>query len=164
VLWLFWGFLCVSPYLCRLRTEGLVPVSKYWMYRSDAGDMGPVSLVVCHQQVLGLSALHQWLCWQRNWDSSHRPLSRAERWCREHFFSGAVHLSNHVDDSWRVATYGYRPQEAYIGHTWTGMGSVRTVLVGFSPAECTSIRITATLEYEYPLVRGYHQVILYGNF
>jgi hypothetical protein len=44
VLWLFWGFLCGSPRLCQLRTEGLVPVSKYWTYRWHAGDMGPVSL------------------------------------------------------------------------------------------------------------------------
>jgi hypothetical protein len=36
-------FLCDSPHLCRLRTEGLVPVSKYRTYRSHAGDMGPVS-------------------------------------------------------------------------------------------------------------------------
>jgi hypothetical protein len=34
-------FLCGSPYLCRLRTEGLVPVSKYWTYRSHAGVYGP---------------------------------------------------------------------------------------------------------------------------
>jgi hypothetical protein len=36
-------FLCGSPHLCRLRTEGLVLVSKYRTYRSHAGDMGPVS-------------------------------------------------------------------------------------------------------------------------
>jgi hypothetical protein len=36
-------FMCGSPRLCQLRTEGLIPVSKYWMYQSHAGDMGPVS-------------------------------------------------------------------------------------------------------------------------
>jgi hypothetical protein len=36
-------FLCGSPRLCRLMTEGLVPVSKYQTYRSHAGDMGLVS-------------------------------------------------------------------------------------------------------------------------
>jgi hypothetical protein len=35
-----------SPFLCRLRTDGLTPASKYWMYWSHAGDMGPVTLVV----------------------------------------------------------------------------------------------------------------------
>jgi hypothetical protein len=40
------------------------------------------------------------------------------------------------------------PQEAYVGHTWTGVGSICVVLVGFSPAGCTLIRITATLGYE----------------
>jgi hypothetical protein len=36
-------FLYGIPRLCRLRTEGLVPVSKYRTYRSHAGDMDPVS-------------------------------------------------------------------------------------------------------------------------
>jgi hypothetical protein len=31
---------------------------------------------------------------------------------------------------------------------WTRVGNVCDVLVGFSPAGCTSIRIAATLEYE----------------
>jgi hypothetical protein len=35
--------LCGSPHLCRLRTEGLVTVSKYRTYRLHAVDMGPVS-------------------------------------------------------------------------------------------------------------------------
>jgi hypothetical protein len=36
-------FLCGTTRMCRLRTEGLVPVSKYRAYRSHAGDMGPAS-------------------------------------------------------------------------------------------------------------------------
>jgi hypothetical protein len=44
-----------SPRLCRLRTDGLAPMSKYWMYRSYAGDMGPVSLVVSRQQKVGFA-------------------------------------------------------------------------------------------------------------
>jgi hypothetical protein len=63
-------------------------------------------------------------------------------------FSGAVTPSNSVGGSWKVATYGDRPQEAYAGRTWTGVGSVRVVLVEFSPAVCTSIRIAVTLGYE----------------
>jgi hypothetical protein len=41
------------------------------------------------------------------------------RLCWEPFFSGAVTLSNSVDDSWKVATYGDRPQEAYVS-CWSG--------------------------------------------
>jgi hypothetical protein len=40
------------------------------------------------------------------------------------------------------------PQEAYVGCTWTDVGSVRVVLVRFPPTVCTSIRIAATLRYE----------------
>jgi hypothetical protein len=76
--------------LCRLRTDGLVPMSKYWTYRSYAGDIGLVSLVAGRPQVLDLSLLLQWLSWERNWGGSQAPLSRAERWSQEHFFSGAV--------------------------------------------------------------------------
>jgi hypothetical protein len=68
--------------------------------------------------------------------------------CQEPFFSGAVTPSNSVGGSWKAATYGDHPQEAYVGRTWAGVGSVRVVLVGFSPAGCTSIRIVATLGYE----------------
>jgi hypothetical protein len=39
-------------------------------------------------------------------------------------------------------------QEAYIGHTWTGVESICDMLVRFSLVECTSIRITVTLGYE----------------
>jgi hypothetical protein len=87
-----------SPRLCRLRTDGLAPASKYWTCWSHAGDMCPVSLVAYRQQVLGFSALLQWLCWERNWGGSHGPLSRVEWWSREHFFSGAMHPSNPVDN------------------------------------------------------------------
>jgi hypothetical protein len=34
-------FQCSSPRLCRLRTEGLVPVSRYCTYQSHAGVYGP---------------------------------------------------------------------------------------------------------------------------
>jgi hypothetical protein len=51
----------ILRFLCRLRTEGLVPMSKYRTYRSHAGDMGPVSLLDCHRQKLDLSLLLHWL-------------------------------------------------------------------------------------------------------
>jgi hypothetical protein len=57
-------------------------------------------------------------------------------------------MSKSVGASRKVATYRDRPREAYAGRTWTGVGSVCVVLVGFSPAGCTSIRIAATLGYE----------------
>jgi hypothetical protein len=59
-----------------------------------------------------------------------------------------VTRSNSVGGSWKVATYGDHPQEAYTRRTWTGVGSIRVVLIGFSPTGCTSIRIAVTLGYE----------------
>jgi hypothetical protein len=71
---------------------------------------------------------------------TRRSVSRRAGDCvRSPFFSGAVTPSNSVGGSWKVATYEDRPQEAYTGHTWTSVGSVRVVLVRFSPAGCTSI-------------------------
>jgi hypothetical protein len=46
-----------SPHLCRLRTVRLAPASKYRMYRSYAGDMSPVCLIVGCQQELDFSPL-----------------------------------------------------------------------------------------------------------
>jgi hypothetical protein len=57
--------------------------------------------------------------------------------------------------------YGDYPQKAYAEHTWTGVESVCVMLIAFSPVGCTSIQITVTLGYEYPLIRGCHQVVIY---
>jgi hypothetical protein len=56
-----WHLQGCSSGLCRLRTDGLTPVSKYWTYRSHAGDMGPVSLVACYQQMFDF--LHYFIGW-----------------------------------------------------------------------------------------------------
>jgi hypothetical protein len=45
------------PRLCRLRTDGLAPASKYWTYRSHAGDTGPVSLVAWLKSTASLIGL-----------------------------------------------------------------------------------------------------------
>jgi hypothetical protein len=60
--------------LCRLSTEGLVPVSKYWTYRSHAGDMGPVSLIACCQQMFGF--LHYFIGWLRR-ETEYGPADRS---------------------------------------------------------------------------------------
>jgi hypothetical protein len=39
-----------------------------------------------------------------------------------------------------LGSYRVRPTlKVYAGHTWTGVGSVRAVLVVFSPTGCTTI-------------------------
>jgi hypothetical protein len=70
---------------------------------------------------------------------------------REPFFSGVVTLYIAFDDFTKGYyaltmwdTYGLR---TYANWAWDACG----VLVGFSPAGCTSIWITATLGYEYLL-------------
>jgi hypothetical protein len=82
--WLLGG---CSPRLCRLRTDGLAPASKYWKYQSHAGDMGPVSLVACRQQRVALPPLLQWLSWERNWVRTYRSASRRAVDCVRSSFS-----------------------------------------------------------------------------
>jgi hypothetical protein len=65
-----------SPRLCRLRIDGLAPVSKYWTYRSQAGDMRPVNLVAYHRQKLGCSPLLHWLLWERSWVRARKSIGR----------------------------------------------------------------------------------------
>jgi hypothetical protein len=126
-----------SPRLCRLRTVQLAPASKYWTYRSHAGDMGPVSLVVDCQHELTFPhsslvvveeklGMNPWIEWPS-----------CCRLCREPFFSGAVELFKSVDDCMKGCymlttwdTYGRGP---YTDWAWKACG----VLVGFSPAGCT---------------------------
>jgi hypothetical protein len=123
-------FLCGSPRLCQLRTEGLVPMSKYWTYRSHANDIGPVSLVASCWQTLGF--LHYFIGWLGR-KTGYVPVNRSVGvlW----IVSGALFLgsSDSVGDSWKVATYGDRPQEVYAGGTWTSVGSVCVMLIRFFP-------------------------------
>jgi hypothetical protein len=111
--------------------------------------MGPVNLVVGHRQELGLRPLLHWLVQERSWVRTRGLVSWRDVDCVGSPFSREQwDLYKSIGASRKVATYGDRPQEAYAGHTWTGMESVCVVLVGFSTAGCTSIRIAATLGYE----------------
>jgi hypothetical protein len=111
--------------------------------------MGPVNLVVGHRQELGLRPLLHWLVQERSWVRTRGSVSRRAVDCVGSPFSWEQwDLTKSIGASRMVATYGDRPQEAYAGCTWTSVGSVRVVLVGFSPAGCISIRIAVTLGYE----------------
>jgi hypothetical protein len=72
--------------------------------------------------------LHCFIGWLRR-EIGYGPVDRSADVLR--IASEAVTPSNPIGGSWKVATYGDRPQEAYAGRTWTGVGSVRVVLVGF---------------------------------
>jgi hypothetical protein len=111
--------------------------------------MGPINLVVGHRQELGLRPLLHWLLRERSWVWTHGSVSRRAMDCVGSPFSQEQwDMSKSIGASRMIATYGDRPQEAYAGRTWTCVGSVRVVLVEFSHAGCTSIRIAATLGYE----------------
>jgi hypothetical protein len=92
-------FLCDSPRLCRLRTEGLVPMSKYWTYRSHAGDYGsskPSSRLVTEAWLfptISLAVVGEKL----GTDPWISQLAYCGL-CREPFFSGAMDLFKSVDD------------------------------------------------------------------
>jgi hypothetical protein len=111
--------------------------------------MSPVNLLAGHRQELGLRHLLHWLVRERSWVRTRGSVSRRAVDCVGSPFSREQSdLSKSVGASRKVATYGDRPREAYAGRTWTGVGSVRVVLVVFSSVGRTSIRITATLGYE----------------
>jgi hypothetical protein len=129
-----------SPHLCRLRTDGLAPASKYWTYRSRVGDMGTESLVYAPASLVG----------SREKLGTDPQISRPAccGLCWEYFFSGVVgsvqiyrHLAKgfYMWTTW--STYGIGP---YADWAWEACG----VLVRFSPTRCTSIRIAVTLGYE----------------
>jgi hypothetical protein len=127
-----------------------------------------------HEQVLNVSIAHQYMglvslvasCWHlcgffhcfygcegdRNWMGTHRSVSRrAGNVVGNSFFSGAVTLSNSVDDfmkgcyMWTMwDMYG---QWSYVNWVWKACG----VLVGFSRVGYTSIPIIVTLRNKYRL-------------
>jgi hypothetical protein len=138
-----------SPCLCWLRTDGLAPVSKYWTYWSNAGVYGPRKPSSHHQQMLDFAPTTSLVGSGEKLGMDPRigQLACCEL-CREPFFSGAVALLNSVDDYIKCCymrtmwdTYGPGPYANWTLEAWD-------MLVRFSPAGCTSIRITATLGYE----------------
>jgi hypothetical protein len=136
-----------SPRLCRLRTVQLAPMNKYWTYRWHAGDIGPVSWCSCVtigpkplSLTPGLShGRRNEVTQDDDWASLSLVAKTSSR-CR-----GMFRLCG---SQWKVVTYRDCPQKTYTGCACTGVRSVRGVLVGFSLAGCTSIRIAATLGYE----------------
>jgi hypothetical protein len=128
-----------SPHLCRLWTNGLAPVSKYWTYRSHVGDLGLVNLVACHRQMFGFHYCFNGCFGRETGWQTCGSLSRAGG-CVQRPFSQELYCpSNAVDGLWKVAMYVDCPQEACAGRTWTGVGSVSVVCIGCSPAWYTSI-------------------------
>jgi hypothetical protein len=138
----------VAPCLCRLRTDRLAPTSMYWTYWSQAGILGPISLVACHQHRVTLLPPLQWLSWERNGTDPWIGQPSCCELGREPFFSGAVALSIAVDDfvngcymqtAWDM--YGWGP---YVDRAQ----KVYDMLIRFSLVGCTSIQITVSLRYE----------------
>jgi hypothetical protein len=111
--------------------------------------MGPVSLVACWWQLCGFLHCFYGYEGERNWMGTRRSVSRrAGDVVRNSFFSGAVTLSNSVNDfakdCYMWTTWDTYDRGLYVDWAWKSCG----VLVGFSPIGCISIRITATLGYE----------------
>jgi hypothetical protein len=69
-----WHLQGCSPRLCRLRTDGFVPTSKYWKYWSHAGVIGPVNLVAAINMCL--TFLHCFIdCYRR--EIGYGPVDRS---------------------------------------------------------------------------------------
>jgi hypothetical protein len=136
-----------SPRLCRLRTVRLTPVNKYWTYRSHASDMSLVSRCSC--VTIGPKSLSPTLGLSHG---RRNEVTQDDGWASLSFvvktYSRCRGMFQLRESQWKVVTYGDCPQKAYAGHAWTGVGSLRGMLVGFSPAGCTSIRFAVTLRYE----------------
>jgi hypothetical protein len=146
------GVVCGKPHLqgcslrlCRLRTDGLTPVSKYWTYRSYAGVIDPVNWCSCVTTWLKPLSPTPGLSWGRKNEVTQGD-ARASLSLIAKTSSGCKACLS----LWGLAKgYLCRTREMY------GLGSYANrawkacdVLVGFSPTGCTSIWITATLGYE----------------
>jgi hypothetical protein len=112
-----------GPRLCRLRTDGLAPASKYWTYRSHVGDMCPVSLVAHYRQKFDLRLLLHLLACERNWVRTHRSIDRRAEDCVGSPFSQEQwDPFKSVGNLWKIAMRW--PREIYMvwDHTRTERG------------------------------------------
>jgi hypothetical protein len=142
-------FLYCSPHLCQLRTKGLVPISKYWMYRLHTS-------VYRHSKPSSLSSTENGFTPTASMATLGEKLGTNTRigqptccgLCREPFFSGVVALSIAIDDFVKGCHVRGLPtgsvRGAYVD--WCGKRTCR--VDRFSPAGCTSIWIVVTLKYE----------------
>jgi hypothetical protein len=64
-----------------LRTDGLTPRASIERTDRMLVFMGPVSLVVGHQQKLDFFPLFHWLLWERSWVWTHRSVSQRDVDC-----------------------------------------------------------------------------------
>jgi hypothetical protein len=120
------------PRMCRLRTDGLAPMSKYWTYRLHVGDMVSVSLVAYHRHKLGLSLLLHWLAWERNLVRSRGSAGRRAGDCvRSPFSREQWDLSKSVGDSRKVAMRWPHEIRMIWDHTRTERGIRVTCWSGF---------------------------------
>jgi hypothetical protein len=67
-----------SSRLCRLRTDELVPMSKYWMYWPHTGDMGPPSLVAYRWWLCGFLHCFYGCEWKGNRVGTNRLINRPD--------------------------------------------------------------------------------------
>jgi hypothetical protein len=143
-----WHLQGCSPRLCRLRNVRLVPASKYWTYRPHVSDMDPISIVVGCQQKVDFSPLLHWLLWERSWVRTRGSHDRRALYCVGSLSSWMQWICSnmlmtmkgcYMWTAWDM--YGHKP---YADWAWKACD----MLIGPSPAGCTSIRIAATLGYE----------------
>jgi hypothetical protein len=122
---------CIS-HLCRLRTDGLTLTSKYWTYRSHAGDMGPVGLVVRCQQKLNFFSLLHCLLWERGWVWTRVSVSRRAVDCvRSPSSQGQWARSNLLMTVRKVVICGPREICMILDHMWTKHGKRVACWSGF---------------------------------
>jgi hypothetical protein len=102
------------------------------MYRSHAGDMGPVSLLADINRCLALPPLLHWLAQERNWVWTHGSVSRRDVDCvRSPFSQEQWPCSTLLMTSRRVAICGPREIRMVLDHTWTERGKCVVCWSGF---------------------------------
>jgi hypothetical protein len=88
-----------------------------------AGDIGPVILVVGHQQELGLRPLCHWLAQERNWVWTRGSVGRrAVDYVGSTFSREQWDLSKYVGVSQKVAICEPRKILMILDYTWTECG------------------------------------------
>jgi hypothetical protein len=147
VMWQAGTSKVVAPRLCQLRTDGLAPANKYWMYWSHAGDICPVNLIVCRQQMLDLVHCFNG-CVGRETEAGPVGHSAELRGGVGRTFSREQCIRSTL-----LMTHKSLLYVDYVRYVWSRVirgPSVKYVwrVDQVSHAGCTSIQITVTLRYE----------------
>jgi hypothetical protein len=148
-----------SPYLCRLRTDGLAPASKYGTYWSHAHDISLVNRcsIFINRSLAQAYCFNGSIGRETGWHTCRLGSQRAADCVRSRFSRVQYDLSNSIGSAWNVAT-GTTHRQCTSGVRGQAQKAYMSFVSGF-PLQCVHrFELSWLLDMSNHLSYGSHHV------